>query len=337
MLISIFVPVFNGEKYLKETLLSIKNQTYSNIEVLLVDDSSTDKSIIILDKFAKEDARFKVFTKENGGMVSCTWNFIKPEINGDYVFYSSQDDIFSVDLIEKMVERKKETNAEIILPDMEFYYENGTNNKRIIGFQGNRNAVLTGRNAFSESLNWNIHGFALIKASLIIEEFFPEDAYDSDDFVTRKLFFKTNKVVFCTGIFYYRQDNVNAITKTFSKKNFYTLNSLIKLYNLLGENNFNKNEILNVQYALLVKYFTLTSICQIYNFASKLDKDEIDQFLSDFKNKHLTPYFYLYNRNYAIKKLKLKFIMLLFVCKTDTLFKISSKIYSKKITLKSVF
>ena len=61
------MPVFNGENYLNETLSSIKNQTYSNIEVLLVDDSSTDGSKIILDKFGNEDDRFKVFLKENGG------------------------------------------------------------------------------------------------------------------------------------------------------------------------------------------------------------------------------------------------------------------------------
>ena len=80
ILITIFVPVFNGEKYLNETLISIQNQTYKNIEVLLVDDSSSDGSKTILDTFANFDNRFRVFEKENGGNVSVSWNFIKPEI-----------------------------------------------------------------------------------------------------------------------------------------------------------------------------------------------------------------------------------------------------------------
>ncbi len=331
LLVTIFVPVFNGEKYLNETLTSIKNQTYSNIEVLLVDDSSTDGSKIILDKFSNEDNRFKIFVKENGGMVACSFNFIMPQIKGDFTFYSSQDDIFSIDLIERMVEKYNETKANMVLPDMEFYYENGKNNKKIIGFNGDRNVVLLGRNACEASLYWNIHGFALIKTSLLTEEFFPEDAFDSDDFVTRKLFFKSNKVAFSKGTFYYRQDNPTAITKTFSVKNFYSLNSAIKLYHFLEDNNFNKKHVVNVQFSLLLRYLKFTAICQFYDFDSKIQKENIAIFLYDFKKKYLTNFFYFSNANYAIRKFKLRFLVLLFVCKTDYIFKIIVKVYSKRL------
>ena len=330
LLVSIFVPVFNGEKYLNETLTSIKNQTYTNIEVLLVDDSSTDGSKIILEKFGNEDNRFKVFVKKNGGMVSCSWNFIIPEIKGDFTFYSSQDDVFSIDLVERMVKKQLETKADMVLPDLEYYYENGNNNKRIIGFNGNRNVVLTGKNACLASLNWNIHGFALIKSSLLIEEVFPEDAFDSDDFITRKLFLKSNKVVFCKGIFYYRQDNPKAITKTFTKKNFYALNSVLRMFYLLEENNFDKKHSIHLQFSLLLRYLQLTAIHQFYDFDSKTDKEEIAQFLFDFRKKYFTQSFFLSNRNYVIKKLKLRFLLLLFAYENDVIFKILVKVYSKK-------
>ena len=331
LLVTIFVPVFNGEKYLNETLTSIKNQTYLNIEVLLVDDSSTDGSIFILNKFKNEDHRFKVFVKKSGGMTACSWNFILPEIKGAFTFYSSQDDIFSLDLVERMVEKHQETKAEIVLPDMEYYYENGKNNKRITGFNGNRNVILKGKDACSASLNWSIHGFALIKSSLLFEEFFPEDSFDSDDFVTRKLFLKSNKVVFCEGMFYYRQDNPTAITKTFSKKNFYVLNSTLRLYNLLEENNFKKYEIVSVQFSLLLKYLQLSALYLVYDFDCKSDEEEIVKFLIDFKKKHFTHSFYFSNRHYAIKKLKIRFLLLLFVCKTEFIFKILTIIYSKRL------
>lgn len=329
LLITIFVPVFNGEKYLSDTLSSIKNQTYSNIEVLLVDDSSTDESKIILDKFAEEDSRFKVFVKENGGMVSVSWNYIIPKIKGDFVFYASQDDIFSIDLIEKMVAKQQETNADSILPDMEYYFENGLNNKKTIGLNGDRNAVLTGRDAFEASINWNIHGFALIKTSLIIEEFFPEDAFDNDDFITRKLYLKSNKVVFCEGTFFYRQDNAQAITRTFSKKNFYSLNSAIRLYDLMEDNNFNKKGIIQVQFSLLLRYLQLKSMCQWYKFDAKSDKEEIEQFLSDFRKQHFTSSFYFSNLIYAIKNLKIRFIIIVLVSCNESVVRVITKFYSK--------
>ena len=194
VLVSVFVPVYNGENYLKETLTSIQNQTYKNIEVLLVDDSSTDGSIAILNAFAERDNRFRVFEKENGGNVSVSWNFIKPELKGDFVFYASQDDIFSLDLIEKMVERQQETQAETIVPDMEYYFENKQDNKKIIGYFGDHSVVISGKQASEASIYWNIHGFALIKSSLILEEVFFEDAFDTDELISRILFFKSNKL-----------------------------------------------------------------------------------------------------------------------------------------------
>ncbi|WP_348824131.1 glycosyltransferase family 2 protein [Flavobacterium aestuarii] len=330
LLVTVFVPVYNGEKYLRNTLASIQNQTYKNIEVLLVDDSSTDGSKIILDEFASKDDRFKIFVKRKGGMVSVSWNFIKSEIKGDYVFYSSQDDVFSIDLLEKMVEKQKETNADSILPDMEFYFENTSNNKKIIGLNGNRELVLSGRKACEASLNWSIHGFPLTKTSLLDDEVFPEDAFDSDEFITRKLFLKSNKVVFSDGIFYYRQDNPNAITKTFSAKNFYTLNTLFRIFSLLKENNFEKSFVLNSQFSLLSKYLQLSAKFHLYDFETEIEKENTALFLSDFKKQHLINSFYFLNFSYAIMSLKLKYILLLIIFNVPFLFDFVIKVYMIK-------
>lgn len=320
LLVTVFVPVYNGEKYLFKTLCSIQNQTYKNIEVLLVDDSSTDGSKVILDEFSNKDDRFKVFQKKNGGMVSVSWNFIMPEIKGDYVFYSSQDDIFSIDLIEKMIEKQKETNADSILPDMEFYFENVINNKKIIGFNGNREVVLSGKQAFIASLNWTIHGFTLTKTSLIRNEFFFEDAFDTDEFITRKLFLNSNKVVFCEGMYYYRQDNSNAITKTFTAKNFYTLNTLFRLFDLLKVNSFDKSHVLNSQYSLLDRYLQLSVKFQLYDFETEIEKEKTRLYLADFKKNQLNDSFYFLNFSYAILSLKLRYILLLIIFKVPILF-----------------
>ena len=331
LLITIFIPVYNGSQYLLQTLNSIKQQTYTNIEVLLVDDSSTDGSLQIIKKFAEEDSRFKVFVKENGGMVAHSMNFIMPEISGDYFFYSSQDDIFSFDLIEKMVQKQKETLADCILPDMEFYFQNKQNNKRIIGHNGNKTLELTGNEACVAALNWNIHGFALIKSNLLISEFFPEDAFDSDEYVTRKLFLKSNKVVFSDGIFYYRQDNLKAITKTFTKKNFFVLNSSWKLYNLLKENDFEEKVVFNCQLGIIQQYLDIFSLYEAYRFESELDKKEVELFLVNFKNNYLTNSFYYYNFYYVIRKVECKYIVLIAILKKTFLFRLFMKYKDMKL------
>lgn len=86
VLISIFVPVYNGEMYLYETLTSIKQQTYTNLEILLVDNSLTDGSLQILNQFAQEDSLFHVFVKENSGTVAHSMNFVFRKITGEYFF-----------------------------------------------------------------------------------------------------------------------------------------------------------------------------------------------------------------------------------------------------------
>lgn len=330
ILVTIFVPVFNGEKYLEQTLNSIKKQTYRNIEVLLVDDSSTDSSVEILNRFAKEDSRFKVFVKENGGTVPHSMNFIIPEIQGEFFFYSSQDDLFSVDLIEKMIQRQTETQADCVLPYMEFYFENKENNKQVVGLNGNKKIELSGKEAFLASLDWSIHGFALFTSNAIKAEFFPEDAFDSDEFITRKLFLQSNKVVFSEGFFYYRQDNSNAITKTFAKKNFYVLNTDLRLYNLIKANDFEPKIVFESQSNLIHRYLNLYSIYANYDFQSENEKNEVKQFLRNFKEKHLDNTFFFYNFHYLISRFKLKNLLLIAILKSEFLFDLFIKFKVKK-------
>ncbi|NJX14691.1 glycosyltransferase family 2 protein [Tamlana crocina] len=333
-LVSVIIPVYNGEKYLQETLESVKNQAYSNIEVLFIDDSSTDSSLSILNAFAANDNRFKVFKKERGGMVPKTMNFIKPHINGDCFYYSSQDDIFSEDLIKSMVEKQIQTQADTVLPDMEFYHENNPENKTIVGLNGNRNIELTGKEALIASLDWAIHGFALFKTSLLEGVYFPEDAFDSDEYITRKLFLKSNKVVFSEGCFFYRQDNKNAITKTFSAKNIYTLNTAKKMYDLLDENDVPKEYVFQAQQTLLGNHFGFSAIHSFFNFKSNIEKEKTRDFLIDFKKNVFTNAFVFQNLNYVITRLKLKYMIFSMVYSITFLFDLVKPVYSMYIKIK---
>ena len=100
--VSIVIPVYNCEKYLDECLNSVIKQTYNNIEVLLIDDGSTDLSGKICDVYSEKDSRFKTFHIKNGG-VSNARNTGINEATGKYITFIDADDIVSEYFIEKMV------------------------------------------------------------------------------------------------------------------------------------------------------------------------------------------------------------------------------------------
>ena len=104
MLISVIVPVYNIEKeYLERCIKSICNQTYRNLDIILVDDGSTDGSGAICDRFAAEDERVRVFHKENGGSSSARNLGIK-EAKGEYIGFIDSDDYIEPDMYELLVD-----------------------------------------------------------------------------------------------------------------------------------------------------------------------------------------------------------------------------------------
>ncbi len=102
-LVSVIIPVFNVEQYLYDCLCSVKNQSYKNLDVLLIDDGSTDKSGDICDQFAKYDKRFTVFHTKNQG-VSSARNLGIEHAKGSFVIFVDSDDICDPDHVEKLVE-----------------------------------------------------------------------------------------------------------------------------------------------------------------------------------------------------------------------------------------
>ncbi len=100
--VSIIIPVYNVQTYIEECLKSLLQQTYKNLEIILVNDGSTDNSGIICDKYAEADTRIRVFHKENGG-VSSARNVGLQNVTGDYVTFVDPDDWIEPDMYEKMV------------------------------------------------------------------------------------------------------------------------------------------------------------------------------------------------------------------------------------------
>jgi glycosyltransferase involved in cell wall biosynthesis len=117
-MISVLIPIFNGEKYLNHSLESIVNQTFIDFEVLLIDDGSTDGSMSILNEFAHHDKRVRIISKTNSGLTD-TLNRGLLECRGKWIARMDQDDIASPKRLEQQV-RKIESDEAIVLVGSDF-------------------------------------------------------------------------------------------------------------------------------------------------------------------------------------------------------------------------
>lgn len=113
-LVSVIIPVYNSEKYLEAALDSVKAQTYKNIEVLLIDDGSTDDSSEICDRYAENDSRFFVIHQKNAGP-SVARNRGIEEAKGEYITFMDSDDILHQDFVKKLMELHEKYDCDIAL------------------------------------------------------------------------------------------------------------------------------------------------------------------------------------------------------------------------------
>lgn len=123
-LISVIVPIYKVELYLEKCLESILNQTYTNLEIILVDDGSPDKCPDICDHYQKIDNRIKVIHKKNGGLSDARNSGLKIA-TGEFVSFIDSDDYIDINMYEKMMNYAEEFNLDIVECGVKHVYKNG--------------------------------------------------------------------------------------------------------------------------------------------------------------------------------------------------------------------
>lgn len=121
-LISIILPVYNCEKYIAQTLESLINQTYDNLEVICINDGSTDSSPDIIHEFSKRDARIKLFSQENKGPAASR-NLGLEKSCGEYIMFCDSDDWYEINMCEKMHSTITRQNVNLVMCAATFHYE----------------------------------------------------------------------------------------------------------------------------------------------------------------------------------------------------------------------
>ncbi|MGR9545899.1 glycosyltransferase family 2 protein [Priestia megaterium] len=115
-LVSVIVPVYNVQEYIERCLLSILKQTYKNFEVIVINDGSTDCSLDIVERIAREDERIFIYNKKNGGQATAR-NMGLRYMKGDYLIMVDSDDYIQEHLIETCLKTVRETKCDLVLFD----------------------------------------------------------------------------------------------------------------------------------------------------------------------------------------------------------------------------
>ncbi|RYL92710.1 glycosyltransferase [Sporolactobacillus sp. THM7-4] len=219
-LVSVIVPVYNVEKYLKKCVESIMNQTFKNIEIILVDDGSTDASGKMCDYFQLMDNRIVVIHKENGGLSSARNAGIK-RAKGIFVGFVDSDDWISETMYENLLSLTNKYDADV--SECRFINVNKkTDLKKVIEqpesvltFNHDDALRLHFQNALFYSVVWN----KLYKKELFNGIEFPEGKIHEDEFTTYKILDKASKLVSTSNILYcyFRRSN-SIMGQKFSSK-----------------------------------------------------------------------------------------------------------------------
>ena len=234
--VSVLVAVFNAEKFLPMCLDSLLNQSLADIEVVCVDDASTDNSLAVLQAYAAKDIRLKVASQTKNSGISHTRNVALGMCTGDYVCMVDADDWLSADALQLSAEvLDREQGVDCVLFDFIIAERDdvlGTYTRhhryRSIPFQH-----ISGLQACELSLDWRIHGLYMIRRAIHLQYPYDESSpVYSDENTTRVHYWASREVAQCAGKYFYRQ-HAESATHAPNLNKYYRLDAYKSLKHFL--------------------------------------------------------------------------------------------------------
>lgn len=265
-LISVIVPIYNAENYLKDCLESIKNQTYKNIEVIMIDDGSKDGSAGIARMYASSDSRFIYIWKDNSG-VSDARNVGLEKSRGDYICFADSDDILHCDMIRVHYHKLLESGAQVGVSTYKVFKDKGDIRDNEVYEDLVDTRILSDKDALIAMLKdakysgytWNkIFDASLIKDSSGLKLAFEKKLHMCEDlYFCSQAMKMAKKVAFYDQDLYYYFDNVNGITSgKYSKKLFTQLEALEMISNLYRNDAEVQKEMARVMCQVTISHYS---------------------------------------------------------------------------------
>ena len=251
-LVSVIIPVYNIEEYLTECIESVLQQTYLNIEIILVNDGSLDGCRAICDYYQNLDKRILVIHQENSGLSEAR-NSGTRKSTGDFIFYLDGDDWLKENCIEELVTHQVIHQAEVVQGNFYYSYDD----YYLLDVRGRvTNCDLIQLNTYDAMKllldNIEIKNFAwgkLIDAKIAKSELFPKGKLFEDTFWTHNIIAKTKKyIVLKEPLLFYRQRSTSISYQKFNKRNLDRLEGLLKRRDFILINFPELKEKISMQY-----------------------------------------------------------------------------------------
>lgn len=266
-LISVIVPIYNVGKYLNECLDSIKNQSYRNLEIIMVDDGSTDNSAEICKQYLTDD-RFNYYYKENGGQSSAR-NIALDIANGEYVAFIDSDDFVDACLFEDAVMALQNNIADII--EFGYYIYGNTLHLKNINKRIDVD-ILKEYLLYGADVVWN----KIYAAHLFSQLRFKEKIIYEDVDLLPSIFIKAEtKINLNKSYYYYRQRNDSTVNKAFRKKNLDCFVAIDDLISVISEN---RPDLLKLSFAKA----SVTTLYFYCHFVAEMDLETCAYVLSKY-------------------------------------------------------
>lgn len=304
-IISVIVPVYRVEAYLDRCIQSILNQTYKNLEIILVDDGSPDNSGKICDQYAEIDDRIKVIHKENGGL-SDARNTGIDIATGDYLGFVDSDDFIHREMYETLYLNITKTNSDISIGSIERVKDYNNIPERL----DNKISTISSIRGLELLFTFKCSNLTsacnkLFKRELFEEIRFPKGRIREDESTAYKLIFKSKSIVITEKLlYYYHQTNDSIMHNQSMEKELHFAYAQEERIDFFAENN--QIEL----YKIALKRYCIWLICMsfMYNWSrdneqcchvefNKRRKKYIERMLTEFKFPAISQFFY----RFAIK------------------------------------
>lgn len=284
--ISVIIPAYNADGQLSRAVESVINQTYNNLDIIIIDDGSKDKTGIIADKYAERDSRVRVFHVENGGEAKSR-NLGLKAAQGDYIAFCDADDYMHRDMVEKMYEAIKRDNTDVAVCSFNYVDESGqilkwnTPNlkERTISNEEAQKIFLTSTNI--EGFTWN--KMAKKKLYDIYGILYDETVVSYCDILASYMLLKCSDSVSLIGekLYDYYQMSSSCIHTPNVKKLYNYSDTILKVYNEAMKSGLKKQGEIFLKYRLEKQLYGLYSSRRLYQI------EDIKKYYSGIYKKYL--------------------------------------------------
>lgn len=282
-LISVIVPVYNVEKYLSRCIDSIINQTYKNLEIILIDDGSTDGSSAICEKYKDIDKRVKVVHKQNGGLSDARNTGMKIA-KGDLITFVDSDDSLIYNIYDNIVKKMQKDCVDIAC----FGYKRINEDNDIMQeVKFKEDKVYEDNTKFELLYQGYYYSFACVawnkiyKKEIFKDIMFPIGKYNEDEYIVHEIFYKANKIGIYSDEGYLYRQRKNSITQTYNIKRLDVIQALKNRLEFIDKKNLSSEfyqQTLNIFLYSIIQHYRKIEACYLENDKNEIQKSLIKDF-----------------------------------------------------------